>query len=71
LISIIPSLSAAIDNIETEIELLDGESERMLVEIQEIVGGLSDLRYGRLSNGELREEVLEGLGRLEGVCEQR
>jgi len=42
-----------------------------LVEIQEIVGGLSDLRYGRLSNGGLREEVLEGLARLDGVCDQR
>jgi len=71
LTSILPSLAAAIDDIETEIELLDEDSERALVEIQEIVGGLSDLRYGRLSNGGLREEVLEGLARLDGVCDQR
>jgi len=34
------------------------------------VGGLSDLRYGRLANGKLREEILEGLGRLEQACEK-
>lgn len=33
--------------------------------MQNTVGGLSDLRYGRLANGGLRTQVLEGLERVE------
>jgi centromere-localized protein 2 len=47
---------------------MEEESEKVLEEIQELVGGMSDLRYGRLANSGLREEVLEGLGRLESAC---
>jgi len=69
--SILPEMSSAADDIEEEIRRLDEEAETLLEEMRGTVGGLSDLRYGRLANGELREQVLEGLERLESSCDKR
>jgi len=67
--SIIPELESAVEDVEDEIRKLEEEAEAVLEEMKGIVGGLSDLRYGRLANGQLREQVLEGLERLESSCE--
>lgn len=69
--SILPEMSSAADDIEDEIRRLDEEADALLGEMRGTVGGLSDLRYGRLANGELREQVLEGLERLESSCDKR
>ncbi|QSZ33394.1 hypothetical protein DSL72_002982 [Monilinia vaccinii-corymbosi] len=69
--SIIPALSAAVEDLEDEIQRLDAEAEELLAEMQGTVGGLSDLRYGRLANAGLREQVLEGLARVEQAAEGR
>jgi centromere-localized protein 2 len=50
---------------------LEEEAEMMLNEMRSTIGGLSDLRYGRLANEQLPEQVLEGLERLENACEKR
>lgn len=71
LTSILPELESAVEDVEDEIRRLEEEVETLLEEIGGTVGGLSDLRYGRLANGQLREQVLEGLGRLESACEKR
>lgn len=63
-----PELEAAAGELEEEVRRLDEEAEGLLEEMRGCVGGLSDLRYGRLADGGVREEVLEGLGRLEGAC---
>jgi centromere-localized protein 2 len=68
--SIIPELESAAEDVEDEIRKLEEEAEAVLEEMKGIVGGLSDLRYGRLANGQLREQVLEGLERLESSCEK-
>lgn len=68
--SIIPELESAAEDVEDEIRKLEQEAEAVLEEMKGIVGGLSDLRYGRLANGQLREQVLEGLERLESSCEK-
>ena len=47
---------------------IDSKAESLLEQMRGTVGGLSDLRYGRLANGQLREQVLEGLSRLESSC---
>jgi len=51
---------------------MEAESARALVEVQEVVGALSDLRHGRFtqtaSGEDLGEEVLATLRRLEAVC---
>jgi len=69
LASILPELESAVEDVEDEVRRLDEEAERMLEEMKSTVGGLSDLRYGRLANPQLREQVLEGLSRLESSCD--
>jgi centromere-localized protein 2 len=69
--SIIPELESAAEEVEDEVRRLEEEAEVLLEEMRATVGGLSDLRYGRLANGQLREQVLEGLQRLEASCDKR
>ncbi|KAL2071477.1 hypothetical protein VTL71DRAFT_12712 [Oculimacula yallundae] len=69
--SILPELASAIEEVEDEIRRLDEEAESLLAEMQSTVGGLSDLRYGRLANSQLREQVLDGLQRLESSCDKK
>lgn len=69
--SIIPSLEAACGDVSAELQSLEDEAANLLAEITATVSGLSDLRYGRLANGQLNHEVLESLGGLESVCDAR
>jgi len=62
--SVLPELDIAVKDLEDEISRLDAEAESLLEAMQSTVGSLSDLRYGRLANHQLREQVLEGLERL-------
>ena len=39
------------------------------MEIQGVVGGMSDLRYGRLENANLRDELLNALEGLERAAD--
>ena len=64
-------MKSAVEDVEDEIRRLEEEADKLLEELKGTVGGLSDLRYGRLANGQLREQVLEGLNRLESSCENR
>ena len=64
-------MESAVEDIEDEIRRLDEEAEALLEEMRSTVGGLSDLRYGRLANAQLREQVLDGLSRLESACETK
>lgn len=66
--TIIPALERAEQDLENEIALLEDEADTVLAEIQATVGGLSDLRYGKLANAGLKDEVLRGLEGLEGAC---
>jgi centromere-localized protein 2 len=68
--SIIPELENASQALENEVRRLEEEAETLLEEMRATVGGLSDLRYGRLGNGHLRDQVLEGLQRLESACDK-
>lgn len=67
--SILPEMEGAVEELEEEVRRIDEEADALLEEMRSTVGGLSDLRYGRLENGELREQVLEGLQRLESSCD--
>jgi len=71
LTSILPELESAVENLDDEIRRLDEEAGTLLEAMRNTVGGLSDLRYGRLANGQLQEQVLEGLERLEKSCEKK
>jgi centromere-localized protein 2 len=58
-------------DLSVELQSLEDEAAKLLAEITATVSGLSDLRYGRLANGQLNQEVLESLGGLESVCDTR
>jgi centromere-localized protein 2 len=60
-----------VEDVEDEARRLEQEAELLLEDMRSTVGGLSDLRYGRLANPQLKKQVLEGLGRLESACERR
>ena len=60
--SLMQSMSTAISDLGTEIKSIDAESESMLKQMEESVGALSDLRYGkfaRVSGGAEEEGGLE------------
>lgn len=66
------SIDAAWQSLEAQIEVTEAENARALVEIQEVLGALSDLRHGRfaqsVSGADLGEQVLATLEQLEAVC---
>ncbi|KAF2866094.1 Cnl2/NKP2 family protein-domain-containing protein [Massariosphaeria phaeospora] len=67
-----PSIEEACRGLEAQIEEMEVESQRTLVEVQETIGALSDLRHGRFaqpaSGEDIGEEVLATLKRLEAAC---
>ncbi|KIH94327.1 centromere-localized protein 2 [Sporothrix brasiliensis 5110] len=70
LTSIVPELDDAIRDLEAEIQQLDEEEARLMAAVQQSVGNLSDLRYGRLYNPQLPDEVIKGLQNVQATCEQ-
>ncbi|KAG9248184.1 hypothetical protein BJ878DRAFT_489381 [Calycina marina] len=69
--SILPEMESAVEDVEDEIRRTEEETEILLEEMRSTVGSLSDLRYGKFANGQLREQVLDGLQRLETACENK
>ena len=69
--TIIPEMESAVQDVEAEIKQLEEEQTKLIESVGRIVGGLSDLRYGRMSNYQLREEVLESLRNLEEACRRK
>lgn len=57
--------------LESELQLLGEEEAALLASIQQTVGSMSDLRYGRFANGQLRDQVLEGLENLRETCKSK
>jgi centromere-localized protein 2 len=68
LTSILPEMESAVEDVEDEVRRLEEQVEALLEQMRGTVGALSDLRYGRLANGQLRGQVLDGLNRLENSC---
>lgn len=61
-------MESAISGIEAELQLLEEEEASLLTSVQQTLGAMSDLRYGRLANSQLPEQVLDGLGNLQEIC---
>lgn len=68
--TILPEMEAAVADMETEIKKLEDEEAALLESVKQTVGGLSDLRYGRLSNAKLRSESLDALQTMQDVCKR-
>lgn len=71
LASILPDMEGAINELEAEMQLLEEEEAALLASVRQTVGGMSDLRYGRLANSQLPEQVLDGLGNLQEICKTK
>ena len=69
LISTVGALGSAVEDVEAEVRLLEEEEAQLLQTVQQAVGSLSDLRYGRLANPQLRDQVLEGLDNVQATCD--
>lgn len=66
-------MEKACRRIEAEIAASEAETTSLIKDIENIVGGLSDLRYGRFSKApgsdrDLREDVLDSLKGLHEAC---
>jgi centromere-localized protein 2 len=61
-------MEGAVGELEAELQLLEEEEAALLASVRQTVGAMSDLRYGRLANSQLPEQVLDGLGNLEEIC---
>ncbi|ROT42445.1 hypothetical protein SODALDRAFT_287705, partial [Sodiomyces alkalinus F11] len=66
--SVLSVMESAVADLEAEIRQLEAEEAALIHSVQRAVGGLSDLRYGRLSNAHLPEEVIQGLKGLQEQC---
>jgi centromere-localized protein 2 len=64
-------MEGAINELEAEMQLLEEEEAALLASVRQTVGGMSDLRYGRLANSQLPEQVLDGLGNLQEICKTK
>ncbi|KAK4207596.1 Cnl2/NKP2 family protein-domain-containing protein [Rhypophila decipiens] len=71
ILSMIPELEGAINQLQSELQLLGEEEASLQASIEKTVDSMSDLRYGRLANGKLRDDVLEGLTNLQETCKAK
>ncbi|KAK0389819.1 hypothetical protein NLU13_3392 [Sarocladium strictum] len=71
LTSIVPELDGAAEALEAEIRKLNAEELALSESIKQTVGALSDLRYGKFSNGQIRDEIVDGLTSLRDACESK
>ncbi|KAI5864433.1 Cnl2/NKP2 family protein-domain-containing protein [Durotheca rogersii] len=71
LLTILPDMEHAVADMESEIQAIEEEEAAVLESIKQAVGSMSDLRYGRFSNPQLRDEVLDGLQGIQDVCRRK
>lgn len=67
--SVLPELESTIADLEGEIKRLEEEEAELRQSVNQTVGSMSDLRYGRLANSQLPEQVLESLSDLHETCQ--
>lgn len=67
--SILPELDLAVEDLTDENRILDEEEKLLLDELRNLTGVLGDLRYGKLENAHLRDQVLEVCTRLDEACD--
>lgn len=58
------------NDIEQELQKLEEEEASLLESVKQTVGSMSDLRYGRLSNPKLRDDILDGLTDFQESCKR-
>ncbi|KAL1883070.1 hypothetical protein VTK73DRAFT_9996 [Phialemonium thermophilum] len=71
LISALPELERASEELDGEIKRLEDEESTLRQTLHQIIGGFSDLRYGRLANPQLPPQLLESLSDLQEACKRK
>lgn len=69
--SVIPELEGAAGVLHAELAYLKEEEATLLDSVQQTIGALSDLRYGKFANGRIGEGVIDGLKNVEAACENK
>ena len=69
--SVLPELESTIADLESEIKRLEEAEAGLRQSLSQTVGSMSDLRYGRLANSQLPEQVVESLSDLRETCRRR
>lgn len=64
-------MEKAVGDLELEVQRLEEDETALLDEVRQTVSAMSDLRYGRLANPKLRDEVIEGLQSIQAACAGR
>jgi centromere-localized protein 2 len=64
-------MDSAAGDLEQEIRKLEEEEAALLESVQKTVGDMSDLRYGRLANAKLKNEIINGLEDFQEICKQK
>ncbi|OHF02391.1 Cnl2/NKP2 family protein [Colletotrichum orchidophilum] len=67
--SIVPEMDTAIADVEAEIQELEAQESKLMESVKQTVGSMSDLRYGRLANPKLGEDVIQGLKSVQDACD--
>ncbi|KAK1672038.1 Cnl2/NKP2 family protein [Colletotrichum godetiae] len=67
--SIVPEMDTAIADLEAEIRELEAQEAKLTESVKQTVGSMSDLRYGRLANPKLGEDVIQGLKSVQDACD--
>lgn len=67
----IPELDSSVHELEATIQKLEEEETQLFQSLKQTIGGMSDLRYGRFSNGQVTKQVLEGLQTVQETCESK
>lgn len=63
-----PELDGATGALEAEIEKLREEEAALLDSVTQTIGGLSDLRYGKFANNQIKDEIIGGLKTVQDAC---
>ncbi|KAH6645937.1 Cnl2/NKP2 family protein-domain-containing protein [Truncatella angustata] len=69
--TILPEMHLAAADMEQQVQRLEEEEAALLESVKQTVGSMSDLRYGRLANPKLRNEVIDGLKDFQQVCKRK
>lgn len=67
---LLASMENAVEDLVEEERRLESECNRKMKVMQELVGGLSDLIYGKFSTQGIEENVVEQLENLTETCER-
>ena len=71
LASAVPELKSAVEALKDQLGSLHAQQKKLEDEVGAMVGDFSDLRYGKLGNAQLKQDVVDGLEALQATCNSK